>query len=182
MDYNSLVLEIQNYANRTDAVFIAQIPGFINKAMNRIYSVADSIGFEIFTFGNLTANNNQLQKPANWKSTISCSITDNRVNPAIISFLEPRSFEFCRTYWPQPTTTGKPVFVADVLAYNSFYFAPTPDYTYEFQLIYRGLPLFNAQNPENFLTLRYESLLLYACLFEALLWLKNDERIGAIEA
>lgn len=182
MDYNSLVLEIQNYANRTDDFFIAQIPGFINKAMNRIYSEADSIGFEIFTFGNLTANNNQLQKPANWKNTISCSITDDRVNPATISFLEPRSFEFCRVYWPQPTTVAKPVFVADVLAYNSFYFAPTPDYTYPFQLIYHGLPLFNAQNPENFLTLRYESLLLYACLFETLLWLKNDERIAAVEA
>lgn len=181
MDYNSLRLEIQNYANRTDDFFISQIPGFINKAMNRIYSEADSIGFEIVVRDNLVINNTSLAKPANWKETISLSLTDDRVNPPIISFVEPRSLEFCQTYWPQPTATRKPTFVADMLAYDSFYFAPTPDYAYPFQLIYRGLPLFNEQNPVNFLTFRYESLLLYASLFEMLLWLKNDERIATVE-
>jgi hypothetical protein len=182
MDYNPLRIEIQNYANRTDDFFIAQIPGFINKAMNRIYSEAESIGFEIVIRGNLIINDKTLPKADNWKQTISFNIIDDRLNPTLISLVEPRSFEFCQVYWPQPTTTAKPIFFADILAYNSFYFAPTPDYAYPFQLIYRGLPLFNEANSTNFLTLRYESLLLYACLFETLLWLKNDERIAAVEA
>lgn len=187
MDYNSLVLEIQNYANRTDQFFISQIPGFINKAMNRIYSEAESIGFELNVNGNLTINNPIEAKPAPWKETISFTIIDDRVPPSFLSVLLPRSLEFCQTYWPQPVTTGKPIFVADSPAnpgagYANFYLAPTPDYAYPFRLIYRGLPLFNPENPTNFLTLRYESLLLYACLFEMLLWLKNDERIAAVEA
>jgi len=182
MDYNSLRLQIQNYSNRTDQFFIDQIPDFINQGMNRIHSEAKSIGFEIVLNGNLVANNPSLAKPANWKETISLSITDNRLNPAPSSFLLLRSLEFCRSYWPKATLTSTPEFYANALGYNNFFFAPTPDYAYPMQLIYLGLPLFDAGNPTNFLTLRYPSLLLYACLLETIPFLKDDERVPVFEA
>ena len=182
MDYNSLRLQIQNYSNRTDQFFIDQIPDFINQGVNRIYSEAKSIGFEIVLNGNLVINNPLLAKPGNWKETISLSITDNRLNPAPSSFLLLRSLEFCKSYWPKVTPTSTPEFYANALGYDNFFFAPTPDYAYPMQLIYLGLPLFNVGNPTNFLTLRYPSLLLYACLLETIPFLKDDERVPVFEA
>ena len=47
-------------------------------------------------------------------------------------------------------------------------------------MIYLSVPLFNTENSENFLTRRYPRLLFYACLLEALSFLKDDERLQYI--
>ncbi len=47
MNYTTLTEQIKSYANRTDALFNAQIPNFIEQGINRIYSEAKNIGFEI---------------------------------------------------------------------------------------------------------------------------------------
>jgi len=182
MNYNSLRLQIQNYSNRTDQFFIDQIPDFINQGVNRIYSEAKSIGFEKVILGNLVLDNPLLAKPADWKETVSFSIIDDRSVPSSTSFLLLRSLEFCRSYWPSPELSRTPEFYANAFEYNNFFFAPTPDYAYPFVLIYLALPLFNQANPENFLTLRYPSLLLYACLLETIPFLKDDERVQMFEA
>jgi len=182
MDYPSLTLQIQQYTKRTDQFFIGQIPNFIAQGINRIYSEAKNIGFEIVANSNLVQGSPVVGKPANWKETISLTITDDRLNPAVSSFLFLRTLEFCRSYWPSNTVASSPMFYANYLAYNQFYISPTPDYAYPFQLIYLGLPLFDADNPTNFLTNRYPSLLLYACLLEAMLSLKDDERIATFES
>lgn len=178
MDYNSLTQQIIQYSKRTDQFFIDQVPNFINQAINRIYSEAKNIGFEKVVFGNLTANQFTLDKPADWKETVSFSITttDGR------KFLKLRTLEFCQSYWPNPNLSGTPEFYADFNNYISFYLTPTPDQNYNFTLIYLALPLFNADNPENFLTLRYPSLLLYASMLETIPFLKGDERVPVFES
>lgn len=178
MDYNSLTDQIKQYSKRTDDFFISQIPNFINQAINRIYSEAKNIGFEKVAFENLTANQSTLTKSADWKETVSFSIetTDGR------KFLKLRTLEFCQSYWPNPNITGTPEFYADFDNYSSFYLAPTPDQNYNLTLIYLALPSFNAQNPTNFLTLRYPSLLLYASMLETIPFLKGDERVPVFES
>jgi len=182
MDYNSLTAQIREYAKRNDDFFTNQIPNFINQGVNRIYSEAQNIGFEKIVEGNLEQGNPLLDKPADWKETISFAITDDRGASPLTTFLFLRSLEFCKSFWPDNTATAMPTFYANYLAYQQFYFAATPDYAYPFQLIYLSLPLFNADNPENFLTQRYPSLLLYACILEAAPFLKDDERIPVFEA
>lgn len=178
MDYNSLTLQIQNYTNRTDNFFVSQIPDFINQGINRIYSEAKNIGFEITANDTLTTNTATLAKPANWRETISFAYT-NLVTPNL-NFLFPRSNEFCKVY--SPLQTGLPLFYSDNLGYTEFYLSPTPDQDYPIQLVYFGLPLFNAQNLTNFLTDRYPSLLLYACLLETTPFLRDDERTPVFES
>ena len=183
MDYNSLTEQIKQYSKRTDDFFISQIPNFINQAINRIYSEAKNIGFEKVVFSNapqdqIQINNFLLAKPNDWKETVSFSIntTDGR------KFLKLRTLEFCQSYWPNPDLLETPEFYADFNNYTSFYLAPTPDQNYNFTLIYLALPLFNAENPENFLTLRYPSLLLYASMLETIPFLKGDERVPVFES
>lgn len=179
MDYNSLTEQIKQYSKRTDDFFISQIPNFINQAINRIYSEAKNIGFEKVVFGTLAQNIFNVDKPADWKETVSFTLS---LPPNDRSILQLRTLEFCQAYWPDPITIGQPVFYADFNNYSSFYLAPTPDADYNFQLIYLALPLFNAENPENFLTLRYPSLLLYASMLETIPFLKGDERVPVFES
>jgi hypothetical protein len=54
--------------------------------------------------------------------------------------------------------------------------SPTTDRIYNFTIVYLGIPLFNADNPVNFLTQRYPNLLLYSCLIEACLFLDDEEK------
>lgn len=184
MDYNSLTEQIKQYSKRTDEFFISQIPNFINQAINRIYSEAKNIGFEKVVFSNtpeqqIQANNFLFPKPTDWKETVSFTII---LPPNDRTILQLRTLEFCQSYWQNPITTGQPIFYADFNNYSSFYLAPTPDQNYNFQLIYLALPLFNAQNPTNFLTVRYPSLLLYASMLETIPFLKGDERVPVFES
>jgi hypothetical protein len=183
MDYNSLIIQIQNWANRTDQPFTSEITNFINQGINRIYSEAKNIGFEVTVQSTLTQGNSVISKPASWRETISFYITDNREEPVIFDppFLLLRSRDFCQTYWPNNTLTSPPKFYADY-GNNSYYISPTPDYAYPFQLTYLSLPLFNVDNPQNFLTERYPRLLFYACMVEAEPFLKDDERVPVFKA
>jgi hypothetical protein len=185
MDYNSLTEQIKQYSKRTDEFFISQIPNFINQAINRIYSEAKNIGFEKVVVSNgqeqqIQVNNSILAKPTDWKETVSFKIIIPPTND--LAILQLRTLEFCQSYWPTPTLTGTPAFYADFNNYSSFYLVPTPNQNYNFQLIYLALPLFNAQNPTNFLTLRYPSLLLYASMLETIPFLKGDERVPVFES
>ncbi len=178
MDYNSLTAQIGFWAKRTDAAFTAQIPNFIELAITDIYRNTQNLGFEIIVNGNLVIGTNTYAKPANWRRTVSFAITDNRAVPLLppTSFLKERSIEFCKSYSPNPELQAPPQFYSDV-GYTNFYIAPNPDYAYPFQLIYLGLPLFNPENPTNFLTLRYPDLLFFGSMAQAMPFLKDDERV-----
>lgn len=189
MNYNSLRLQIQNYSNRTDQFFINQIPDFINQGISRIYSEARSIGFQKIVPNNptFTQNSPLITKPVDWKETISLAYIIPGA-AATTNYVLPRTYEFCKTYSPTTTIVGAPVFYADYsmpqanVGAGSIFLAPTPNVAYVYELIYLSLPLFDAQTPVNFLTDRYPSLLLYACLLETIPFLKDDERVPVFEA
>ena len=183
MDYNTLTQQIKSYANRKDDLFNAQIPNFIEQGINRIYSEAKNIGFEVTTtgnIGNIAPNNTTINKPPNWRETISLEIYT--ADQKFSKFLLPRSYEFCKSYWPDQTLTAEPTFYSDYNDYQKLFFSPTADKNYQYKLIYLETPLFNDRgNESNFLTLRYPRLLFYACMLEAMPFLKDDERLGQFE-
>lgn len=178
MNYTTLIEQIKSYANRKDAAFNAQIPNFIEQGINRIYSEAKNIGFEIIINGDIPANAASINKPANWRETISFRIYSE--DQTFSKFLFNRSYEFCKSYWPDQSITGEPQFYADYQAYEKVFISPSADKDYKYSMIYLSVPLFNTENSENFLTRRYPRLLFYACLLEALSFLKDDERLQYI--
>lgn len=179
MNYNTLRTQIEAYTNRRDEIFSSQIPNFIEQGINRIYSEAKNIGFEIIINGDIPANAASINKPANWRETISFRIYTE--DQKFSKFLFNRSYEFCKSYWPDQSITGEPQFYADYHAYEKIFISPTTDKDYKYSMIYLGVPLFNSENSENFLTRRYPRLLFYACLLETLSFLKDDERLSYIE-
>lgn len=180
MTYNSLVLQIQSYLNRTDADTIAQIPNFIYQAEQRICRESKNIGLEQYVTGNFIINNPVITKPGRWRRTLSINYGTG-VNNNTVNQLYLRSYEFLRTYWSDPTISGLPLYYSDY-GFSHILIAPTPQAAYPIQIIYLELPNpISIANQTNWLTDYAPDLLLYASLLEAIPFLKNDERIPVWE-
>ena len=173
MTYDSLVTDIQAYAERTvDSVFVAQISRFIMMAENRIASEDKPLGFKRVVNG--TFNGNTLVKPARWRLTGSISYI-NSANKRV--YLKNREYEYLRSYSPVSSVTDAPLFYADY-DYETYLFAPTPDVAYPFEIVYYERPDPLSSTNQTSWTTRYApQLLLYASLLEAMPFLKNSERI-----
>jgi hypothetical protein len=178
MTYSSLVEDIENYAERSDQPFLAQIPRFIMLAENKIASEVHGLGYIKFVNGNLSASNSVLEKPARWRETFSLYIV---VNGEAV-FLKQRSLTYCKVFWPDASATTVPKYYSDY-DYEHFLIAGTPDSNYSFELGYheRPLPLDNA-NQTNWTTQYAPQLILYASLLEAQPFLKLTERIAEFQA
>jgi hypothetical protein len=189
MTYEGLANDLTLYMLRSDQPFVAKLPDLIQQGIIRVYNNAKDLGFEIRTeIVNNTIGSSSIKKPGNWRETISILMFDNATQTA--SYLLPRSREFNLTYWPAgyQNETGRPKYYSDGVynlnnvdianTYGNFYWnvIPNLDQAYTFDIIYLGIPLFNADNPVNFLTQRYPNLLLYSCLIEASIFLDNEDK------
>lgn len=92
--------------------------------------------------------------------------------------LLPRSYEFCRNYWPNPNLTGNPRYYADY-GFDNWLVVPTPSAAFPLEIAYYQLdnPI-TPTSQTNWLTENASDLLLYACLYEAALFLKDADRIA----
>jgi len=191
MNFNSLKLDLQHYMVRYDEPYINKLNDLIQQGIIRVYNKAKDIGFEIITtHRNIAAGTISLPMPANWMETISVQMINPDTREA--TFLQQRSYEFCRTYWPfyQNVTRAKPKYYShhgqnnnnarnnDPYARCIMMITPVMDRIYNFDILYLGIPLFNADNQTNFLTQRYPNLLLYSCLIEACLFLDNPAKLA----
>ena len=177
MNYLGLVNDLQTYTLRTDTPYITKIPDIIQQGIIRIYNTAKDIGFELMYTTNLDQNTYLINKPGNWRETLSLNVEDldnNRI------FLQERTYEYCKTYLPNSATTGIPKYYCDVPqgnanSYRNWLVVPSANVDYNVEVIYLGLPLFNTTYSTNFLTQKYPNLLLYSCLLEASLFINNEE-------
>ena len=181
MNYTTLIEQIKEYVNRSDHLFIKQIPNFIGQGLDRIYSEAKNINFEKLNTLPLAINTFNLNKPADWKKTLSLEVTNTPIagNEAITKFLLLRSYEFCKTYSPNGTITGEPVFYSNTP--TGFFIVPTANERYTVTIRYISKPRLNQTYTTNIITNEYPRLLLYACLMEAIPFIRDDERAATIE-
>lgn len=175
MTYDSLLQDLQSYCERSDDPFISQLPRFVMLAENRIASEAKPFGLVRTVSG--TISQNIIAKPVRWRKTKSFSLLIG----AERKYLYERGYEFLRSYWPNASLVDKPYYYADY-DYEHFFVAPTPDMGYSFELQYyeRPEPL-SESNQTNWTTQYAPQVLLYACLREAMPFLKTSERIAEFD-
>lgn len=173
--YSSLVTDIITYSERTDSPFSDQVPRFIMMCENRLASEVRGLGLQKYVTGTLTSNT--IDKPARWRETISFNVTVNSERV----FLQERTYDYCRSFCPNPATTGVPRYYADY-EYEHFLVVPTPASNYAFELAYyeRPEPLSDA-NQTNWLTQYAPQVLLYGSLLEAQPFLKRPERVAEFQ-
>lgn len=178
MTYDSLVLDIQSYLERTDTATVDKIPTFIMLA-------EQTLAADIKFLGNLTVNTSQMvqgdpviPKPARWRKTVSFNITDGGERKPV--FL--RKYEYIRSYADDPASESVPLYYADY-DYQHWIVGPTPDAAYNFEVLYyeRVQPL-DSSNQSNWFTEYAPQALLYGSLLQAMPFLKNDSRVALWQA
>lgn len=180
MTYNSLVQQIQDQLERTDTVFVNNLPRMIRQASDRINADSKNVGLEQYVTGAFNVGNPVIQKPGRWRRTITFNYGVGVGNNTRTQ-IRLRSYEFLRTLWPDSTQTGSPQYYADY-GFNNFLIAPTPDLAYPFELAYMELPEpLGPTIQTNWLTNYAPRLLLYATLLECVIYLKDPERIPEME-
>jgi hypothetical protein len=181
MTFETLQQDVRRYLERgatmaSDAVVYEQIPRLINLAERRIARELKLQGFIVAVTDTLTPGQSVYAKPDRWRDTVSINIGTGTGN-ANRTFLLTRAYEYLRSYWPDESATGTPLFYADY-DYTHWLVAPTPDQAYPFEVLYYELPpLLDDTVQTNWLTEYAPQLLLYGTLLEATPFLKNDERI-----
>jgi hypothetical protein len=173
MTYDSLVLNIQQYLERSDEQTIAQIPNFIMLAEQVIASQIKFLGNLTVAESTMVTGNPVLDKPVRWHKTVSMNVTvDGQRQPIFL-----RKYEYLREYAPDSTATDTPKYYSDY-DYTHWLVAPTPDQDYSFEILYyeRVQPL-DSTNQTNWFTIYAPQALLYGSLLQAMPYLKNDERI-----
>ena len=176
LTYDSLLSDIQTYAERSDTPFVSQVPRFVMLAENRLASEVRGLGTQKYVTGSF--NSSAFPKPERWRETISFNIT----TPSGRKFLLPRSYDYCRAFWPDASQKAEPRYYADY-QYEHFFVAPTPAQEYHFELAYyeRPEPL-SAENQTNWFTQYAPQMLLYATLLEAQPFLKRPECIAEFQS
>lgn len=175
LTYTTLVSDIIGYCERSsDTVFVAQVPRIIMVAENRIASECKGLGYVQYVTSQMTQGNPVLQKPTRWRESASFRLMIAGATKPY--FLKSRLIDYCKAYWPDPTQLLIPKYYADY-GFERFFLAPTPDLSYNFELAYyeRPMPL-DDTNLVNWTTQYAPQLLLYACLWEANMFLKNTQK------
>lgn len=179
MTYNSLLDDVRRYLERgftaaSDPIVYEQLPRLVTLAERRIARELKIQGFIRAVTTPLAAGVAVYQKPDRWRDTISMTVGGRPVFA--------RSYEYCRSYWPDEAQTGTPEFYADY-DYQHWLLAPTPNAADTLQVLYYEQPRFiDADNQTNWLTDYAPDALLYATLLEASPFLKNDERVATWQA
>lgn len=185
VNYTSLFADITNYLERggsetTDPTVFNQIPRLINAAERALMQQLKLLG-SIETLVNapvgLATGVSVYTKPDRWRSTVDMNFgtgTDNNTR----RFLFPRSYEYCRTYWPDSTQTGVPKFYSDY-NYQHWLIVPTPDDDYPWEVVNYMQPVLLSEDTQtNFFTDYCPNALLFGCLVQASPFIKDDSRVA----
>lgn len=171
MNYDTLTSDIESYLERyNDTRLATQIPRLIMMAENRVATDMKILGFQKVVTGAFVAGNPAVVKPAYWRNTISWNYTDPDVGR--VELLK-RQYEYCRNYWPDSSAQARPRFYADY-NFDNFLVVGTPNAALPFELVYYArLDPLSSASQINWMTANAPQLLLFACLLEAEIWLKN---------
>jgi hypothetical protein len=184
MTFTSLQSTLRKYIERgsvSDDMVYEMLPELINIAERNIAIDLNVTGIREVVTAAMVSGTSIYQLPTGWRRTVAINFgggtgLDQRTG------LFPRSYEYCRSYWPDDTQTGTPKFYAK---YSDEYMliSPTPDAAYPFELIYYAKPtLLDDNNQTNWITENWPQLLLYATLREVAPFMKEDQRMQTWDA
>jgi hypothetical protein len=167
--YDNLVLDVQQYMERNDPDFVAQIPTLIGLAESAIAAELKSLLQLVVVETNLTATDPVLIKPTRWRKTISMKINGA---PVVL-----RSQDYISQYNSE-ADPGVPKFYAEY-DYNNWNFAPPPDDDYAVEIIYYSLvqPL-DSTNQTNLFTQIAPQAMLFGTLLQAQGYLKALDKLA----
>lgn len=181
MTFTSLQQDLRTYLERggqLDATVNAQLPSLINLAERNIATKLKLQGFISVVNTSFSESVSIYVKPVRWRENVSMYFGTGQARTP----LYPRSYEYCRAYWPDDTLLSVPKFYADY-NYTHWLIVPTPITTYNVEAVYYEQPaLLDVSNSTNWLSTYAPNVLLYGALFETAIFLKDNDRAAGYKA
>lgn len=173
--YDSLQQAIQDHLEEDGDELVAALPTIIGLAELRLLRDLDLEIFDVTdTSVAMTAGGLTITKPAGLVALRSMWFTP--VGGGAWTPLDQKTVEYIRQYAPNPTTQGPPKFFAE-LTDATWLIGPTPDAAYPVVIRMMKRPDgLQTDTAGTYLSQTYPDGLLYACLYEAELFLGADER------
>ena len=177
MNYETLYNSIQAYAENTEALFVANIPVFVQEAEERIYNTVQIPALRRNVTGTMTAGNAYLSLPDDWLSNYSIAVIDGA---GTYTYLLNKDVNFIRAAYPNPSSTGLPQYYAlfgpqyTDQKELSFILGPTPDDFYTAELHYFFYPESIVTAGNTWLGDNYDPVLLYGALREAYVYMRGE--------
>jgi hypothetical protein len=144
MNYIQLTQVIQDYSENTEALFVSNIPVFVQEAERRIYNTVQLPSLRKNVTGSLTTALQYLSLPTDWLATYSIAVIDATGK---YTYLLNKDVNFLRESYPNPSVTGLPKYYAlfgpttNNLNELTAIIAPTPNANYVTELHYFYYPV-----------------------------------------
>lgn len=168
MTYNSLVEMVQQYMERDDADFVAQIPNLIALTESNIAAELKTYLQLIVVNTTLAENQSVLDKPARWRKTVSMKVNGQ---PILL-----RSQDYVAQYLSE-SDPSVPKYYADY-DWDHWNFAPLPDTDYPVEIIYYAeIQPLDETNQQNLWTAVAPQAMLYGTLLQAQGYLKALDKL-----
>ena len=182
MTYNELLAQVRRYIERgftaqSDPLVYEEVPELISKAERRCARELKILGFLASMQTTMQPGTGVYAKPDGWTETAEVWIgTGETFSERVPIF--PRSYSYCRSYWPNSAETGQPQFYADYV-FTHWLVVPTPVLAYPAEfMVWRIPPVLSPSRQNNWLSDNAPDLLLYATLLEAAPFLRNEEQVA----
>lgn len=173
--YTTLTSTLEGYLQQYDTDFTTMLPIIIRQAEDRILKATNLPVFKVNKTSACTINARFLAAPSDMLSAFALTIVSNGVYTPLIFRESSLIYEMWGT-----TSTGQPRYYS---LYNdtTFLLGPTPDAAYpvEFQYFYRPESITTAVSGTTWLATNAENCLLYACIYEAYVYMKGDQQVMA---
>lgn len=184
MDYAELVNTIKAYTENdfpdtvgtSDLTSAEQLATFIRQAEQRVYNTVQLLADRNTDTLTTTTNDPYLAAPTDWLSNFSMAVIDPTTNA--YTYLLNKDVNFMRESFPNPTDTGAPQYYA-YYDNTQYILAPTPDDTYDVEVIYYKYPESIVTATNTWLGDNFDSVLLYGSLLEAYTYMKGEPDVIA---
>jgi hypothetical protein len=176
----TLTTAIQDYLESSESSLVTNIPNFIKATEEKILKSVQLDVFKKNVTGSAASSNTYLTAPSDYLSSFSLALIDSSNNYNYLLLKHP---SFIRDYTPASATTGQTKYYAE-FDNNTFILAPTPNsnYTFELHYFYRPASLTSTSGTDTtWLSTNAINAMLYGCLSEACMYLKNYEALPVYE-
>jgi hypothetical protein len=156
---------------------------FAQQAEQKIYNAVQLANLRKNSVGAFTASNKYLSAPTDFMSAYSMFVIDGSGDyTALIN----KDVNFIREAYPSAASTGMPKYYAifgprsDDPNELSFIVGPTPDDAYSVEIHYYYMPESIVTAGSTWLSENFDSVLLNACLVEAIRFMKGEQDMVAL--
>ncbi|MET0166345.1 MAG: hypothetical protein ABWY12_09760 [Burkholderiales bacterium] len=178
MNYTQLRAAIAHYSENYEETFAEMIDTFIRQAENRCAHIVRLPPTRKNALGATVPNNRLLTPPSDYLAPDTLVIVDGGETWP----LENKEPEFIEVCYPVRSLRARPRYYAK-LDDTTLMFGPTPGSVYVLEISYFAYPPSIVTAGTSYLGNRCESLLLYACLDEACVFMKGaPEQYGMYDS